>query len=208
MEQKELKKMGHDLPMEVINQAFLQADEYFYNECARLPLIERSKEEKSQVFYTHQHLVQKYCGLKPTRESVLHIIGCYQEQCTTQVIFEDAAETLRILREKSLKIGLISNSDGDISPLLTQTGLDQLLDVVITSAQFNVTKPNAGIFQIALNKLGISKDQALYVGDQIEIDMAGAENAGIDALLIDRQDYYKNTPYSRINDMRQVLDYI
>ena len=208
MEQKELTKMGHQLSIDAINQAFIKADEYFYNECARKPLIERTKEEKNEVYYTHQHLVQQHCGLTPTRQSVMRIIMCYQEQCTSQKVFDDAKETLQILRQKGLTTGLLSNSDDDISPLLQETGLDELLDIVITSAKYGVTKPDAAIFTMALREANLKPEEMLYIGDQIEIDMAGAQKAGVDALLIDRLDFYKETPYHRINDMRQVLDYL
>jgi HAD superfamily hydrolase (TIGR01549 family) len=208
MEQKELAKMGHHLPMDIVNKSFLKADEYFYGECAQKPLIERTREEKNQIFYNHQHLVQKYCGLTPTKQSVMHIMICHQEQCTTQGIFEDAKETLLTLRQRGIKTGLLSNSDGDISPVLKETGLDTLLDIIITSAKYGVTKPSAAIFEIALREADIDREEMLYIGDQIEIDMTGAQNAGIDFLLIYRHNFYEEAPCQRIRDMRQVFDYL
>jgi putative hydrolase of the HAD superfamily len=52
-------------------------------------------------------------------------------------------------------------------------------------------KNDAELFDAALNDLGVGKDDALMVGDSMETDIAGAENAGVTAVLIDRKETRK-----------------
>ncbi|MCL2475069.1 MAG: HAD family hydrolase [Chloroflexi bacterium] len=202
------KEKGYQISMDTINKAYAVADEYFYNECARLPLIERSPQEKLAVYYMHQVKVLEYCGVVADDTLVKYIMKRYSIDCKTMKVFDDAMETLNILHQKGLKTGLISNSDSDISCLLDELGLSQKLDYVITSAECGATKPKAAIFNIALQKASITAAEALYIGDQVDIDVAGAQNAGIDYLLIDRLDHHHHIKERRIQDMRQVWQYI
>jgi len=202
------KEKGYKIPMDTVNKAYMVADEYFYNECARLPLVERSPQEKFTVYYMHQIKVLEYCGVQADDVLVKYVMQRYIEDCKNMKVFDDAIDTLNVLRQKGIKTGLLSNSDSDITPLLNELDLSQKLDYVITSAECGATKPSAAIFNIALQKASVKAAEALYIGDQIDIDVAGAQNAGVDYLLIDRPDHHKHIKERRIQDMRQVLQYI
>ena len=60
------------------------------------------------------------------------------------------------------------------------------LDGVVTSAAVGARKPDPAMFEAALEIAGCSADEALHVGDTPAEDVAGAQAAGIRALLIDR----------------------
>jgi putative hydrolase of the HAD superfamily len=57
---------------------------------------------------------------------------------------------------------------------------------VVTSAGSGVRKPDPAIFAAALELAGCGADEAVHVGDTVAEDIAGAEAAGIRALLLDR----------------------
>lgn len=97
---------------------------------------------------------------------------------------DGALDTLRALRARSLRTGVISNFDHRLPALLDGLGLSPLLDVVIRPSDAGAAKPDARIFQAALDRLGIAASDALYVGDDDEEDVRGAEAAGLRAINV------------------------
>jgi putative hydrolase of the HAD superfamily len=101
--------------------------------------------------------------------------------------FPDAAPALAALRSKGCRLGVVSNWDVSLHEVLRSTGLAERVDVVLTSAQEGVAKPDPEIFVRALHRLGgVDPRAALHVGDELESDVRGALAAGLGAVLIDR----------------------
>ena len=79
---------------------------------------------------------------------------------------------------------MVSNSDGRVAEALEAAGLRAYFDVVVDSALVGVEKPDPAIFRAALDVLGVPPEEALYVGDLYEVDVLGANAAGIPAVLL------------------------
>ena len=94
-------------------------------------------------------------------------------------------EMLQRLSEQ-YNIGVISNTQDEqlVHELLKKSGAEPYLDVVVTSVEHGTPKPDASIFQRALDMLGCKASEALFVGDSYVHDYVGATNAGLKALLI------------------------
>jgi HAD superfamily hydrolase (TIGR01509 family) len=99
-------------------------------------------------------------------------------------VAERSAESLGRLRAAGLRLGVVSNSDGRVEQALQAAGLRDYFEVVIDSALVGLEKPDPRIFQAALAALGVSPQEALYVGDLYEVDVLGARAAGIEAVLL------------------------
>jgi putative hydrolase of the HAD superfamily len=100
--------------------------------------------------------------------------------------YPDTAPALGTLRAAGLRLAVVSNWDCSLSGVLSEVGLGAALDAVVVSAQAPAAKPNPGIFALALERLGRRPEEAIFVGDSPETDIAGARAAGIRAVLIDR----------------------
>lgn len=98
---------------------------------------------------------------------------------------ERTAETLEELRRRGLRLGVISNADGRVDALLESVGLRPYFDFVLDSTVVGIEKPDPRIFRMALERMGVEPEEALYVGDIYEIDVVGARGAGMRAVLID-----------------------
>ena len=98
----------------------------------------------------------------------------------------DARPALARLRERGLTLVCVSNWDYALPRVLDEAGLGGLLDGVVTSAAVGARKPDPAIFRAALAVADCEPAEALHVGDTPEEDIAGADAAGIPALLIDR----------------------
>lgn len=93
-------------------------------------------------------------------------------------------ESLSRLRDAGFRLGIVSNSDGRVEQALAQAGLREYFEVVIDSSLAGIEKPDPAIFVAALDALGVSPEEALYVGDLYEVDIVGARAAGIEAVLL------------------------
>jgi HAD superfamily hydrolase (TIGR01549 family) len=97
---------------------------------------------------------------------------------------EGAAEVLTTLRGRGYRIAVVSNADGRVRGLLESAGLSRLLEFVVDSAEVGVEKPDPRIFHAATERLGLEPYECAYVGDIYEIDVVGAERAGLSAILV------------------------
>lgn len=93
-------------------------------------------------------------------------------------------------RERGLRLGVVSNSEGKLLELFERVGLSGLFEVVVDSALVGVRKPDPAIFALALAPLKLDAAEAVYAGDIPDVDVAGARAAGLDAVLIDALDHY------------------
>jgi putative hydrolase of the HAD superfamily len=94
-----------------------------------------------------------------------------------------SAESLARLKAAGLRLGVVSNSDGRVEQALGAAGLRDYFDVVIDSALVGLEKPDPRIFRAALDALGVLPEEAIYVGDLYEVDVLGAQAAGLRAIL-------------------------
>lgn len=103
-------------------------------------------------------------------------------------LYEDALPALAGLRDRALKVGLVSNGTRDLDAFVRHHGLE--VDAAVSSRVHGKIKPDPSIFRAALARLGIEPNAAVMVGDQPEDDVEGARSIGMEALLLDRDDRF------------------
>jgi putative hydrolase of the HAD superfamily len=89
---------------------------------------------------------------------------------------------LESLRERGLKLGLVSNAFDPgwlLHRDLEQMGLSQRLDFSVFSSEVGTRKPHPAIFERALDVLGVEPGNALFVGDRLYEDIRGAGELGM-----------------------------
>lgn len=96
----------------------------------------------------------------------------------------DAVETLRRLKEMGLKIGLISDCSPEVPLVWRETELAPLVDVALFSPDCGCKKPDARIYEMASEGLGVEAGECIYVGDGGSCELSGATAAGMRAVLI------------------------
>jgi putative hydrolase of the HAD superfamily len=89
-----------------------------------------------------------------------------------------AADALVRLRNAGLALACISNWDVSLGPQLERSGLRGLFAEVVSSAEAGAAKPDPAVFAIALERLGVTADRALHIGDG-DTDREGAAAAGL-----------------------------
>jgi HAD superfamily hydrolase (TIGR01509 family) len=98
--------------------------------------------------------------------------------------YPDTAEVLTGLKRHGLRTAVVSNIAFDLRPALATLGVLDAVDAVVLSYEVGAVKPNPGIFQTALDRLGVGAENALMVGDSEEAD-GGARAVGCAFALVD-----------------------
>ena len=109
--------------------------------------------------------------------------------------FPEARDVLRSVRAlltatpraSSRPLGVITNGPAEVQRAKIELlGVGDLVDFAIISGEFGVAKPDPAIFREALIHAQVAPGEAIFVGDSIEFDMAGARAAGIPAVWLNR----------------------
>ncbi len=120
--------------------------------------------------------------VRPLVDSIIRVWheGMYLDEETVPVI--------QRLRE-SYKVGLVTNWEHTprIYELLRELGAEELFDCVVVSDGVGYAKPDPRVFKPAFNITGVKASESLYVGD-MDVDIEGAINAGMQPVLIKRVD--------------------
>ncbi len=95
--------------------------------------------------------------------------------------YDDVLPGLLRLKGRTL-IGSISNGNADLQAI----GLSHHFKVSVAAHQLGCAKPDAAIFHAACTQLGVAPEDAVYVGDDVLLDVRGAQQAGLRAVWLNR----------------------
>lgn len=125
---------------------------------------------------------------RPNDSLAFHLNQVYLKHRFEDIkLFNDVLPALKALRAK-YTIGLLSN--GNSYP--ERCGLEGIFQFIVFSQDHGVEKPNPRLFQIAVEKAGCSKQKLLHVGDSLQDDVVGANNAGIKCVWLNRKQVEKD----------------
>jgi putative hydrolase of the HAD superfamily len=127
-------------------------------------------------------------GLSPVPPSRTLFGDLYNAFCEPAAwhIFDDVIPCLARLRQKGLSLGVISNWDERLVPLLKKIGLADFFSATAVSIEVGEPKPGRRIFDFAQRELGCGAAHILHVGDTQREDADGARAAGFEAVLLKR----------------------
>ena len=122
-------------------------------------------------------------------------------------LFYDTIPLMKVLRAKDIEAVILTNgpSDGQRAKFKT-LGLSRYIQRIYISEEIGFSKPNRRAFEFVLRDLDAAVPDVLMVGDSIENDIDGAEQAGIKAVLIDRGDIHSGNTGIRIGTLSEVIE--
>jgi HAD superfamily hydrolase (TIGR01509 family) len=121
-------------------------------------------------------------------------------------VYPEVYSVLKLLKPGH-KLGLISNAFPSLEELLDLLDLSGYFDSLVISALAGVSKPDARIFQIALEDLGVEAKDSLFV-DDMEENVLAAEELGFTSFLIDRKGEYTDTNCWQIESLGEILIHV
>ncbi|MET3504167.1 HAD family hydrolase [Halalkalibacter oceani] len=116
-----------------------------------------------------------------------------QERRKHPYVYEESFQVLDKLK-KDYRLLLLTNGSPDLqqTKLAITPELVPYFDHIVISGAFGKGKPDPSIFTHALEKMGIEKDEAMMVGDNLMTDILGASRAGMKSVWINRHDKPKS----------------
>ena len=122
------------------------------------------------------------------------------------ILFPETLEILNELKDRGLKLGVISNFDDRIYSVMDSLNIRPFFDAITISSETGYCKPQPEIFDVAMKALEEPASKILLVGDSLEDDVLGGIRAGMSAILLDRQGRYSSTDgIQRISSLNEVL---
>lgn len=118
-------------------------------------------------------------------------------------LFADVKAVLDAL-QGHVRLAVISNAFPSLSQALDILELTPYFDEVVNSSLVDAWKPSRRIYEIAVERLGVDPRKAVFV-DDVEENVAAAEDLGFTGRLIDRFEQLGATPYERITDLYPVV---
>lgn len=127
--------------------------------------------------------------------------------------FDAQLDVIRRLKSLGVKNAIVTNITPELLELqkkkVTALGIAGHFDLIVYSAELGIHKPDRRIFDYAAGQLGVANDACVFVGDDPNSDVAGALNAGMEAVWLDNWRTYdgsfSNDP--RVHRVHSVLEY-
>jgi len=140
-----------------------------------------------------------FAGIEsPSDDTLAALAASYAQIPFRRVLQDEAIALLDELRRRGFKLGIVSDWEDTLEDLLRELGVMERVDALAVSAIVGVTKPDPRIFQAALDQAGASAEESLHIGDYLELDIAGAHAAGMQALLFDWRKRALNSGVPRV----------
>ena len=119
-----------------------------------------------------------------------------------------ALETISELRARGLRIGLITVCSDDVVSLWPETPFHGLFDTEVFSCSVGLRKPDPRIYLLACEQLGVEPEEAMFVGDGANDELAGAERVGMTAVLLERDGEEQEWEGRRVSSLPELLSLI
>ncbi len=136
-------------------------------------------------------MVFKRLGLESSMlppEALEMLLATHMRELSKAVVCPPHHAAVLAALRNGRRLGVVSNFDYTPTArlILDREGLSGLFETVIVSDEIGWRKPKAVIFETALRRLGVGAEEALFVGDRADIDVAGAQAVGMATAWINR----------------------
>jgi HAD superfamily hydrolase (TIGR01509 family) len=157
------------------------------------------------------NLVLEHCGVARSSATIAaleELQRYHAERNLWETVPDGVPEALDRLRSMGLKLVVVSNANGKLKALFARLDLARRFDVMLDSAEEGVEKPDPRIFELALERSGARREDTLHVGDLYHVDVEGARGVGIEAVLLDTADLYRDFDCRRIRSLGELPELV
>lgn len=165
--------------------------------------------KKDELIYKRFYYTLKEKGIND-KELATDMGEAYLEVSACQTkLFPNTLETLNILKSKGYICHIITNGFTNIqTKKIKNCSLDNIIETITCSEEAGCSKPQKGIFELALSKGMANISDSIMVGDDYKTDIQGAINMNMQAIHLDNSpewDKNEHPTISSITDLRNIL---
>ena len=151
--------------------------------------------QHNRIIYCQKTL--EYLGRKPTSYALEMYEVYWGTMLDKMELNKGVLEIFQKLKELEVKIAICTDLTAHIQHRkIRKLGLQDYIDVLVTSEEAGCEKPNSNIFKLCLEKMNMNPDEVLYVGDSFSKDIVGANSVGIKPIWFnpsgEKQELFKN----------------
>ena len=205
-----LRDAGYTRDLDAIESLMPLVDQYYEDRYRDDDAFWTSEEETSGVWVGMYSLLCRRLGIEDRAEELAMAVYDAFGSAERWRAWDDVRPAFERLRDRGVPVGVISNWDRRLPGLLDGLGFADVVQVVISSAEVGLRKPDPRIFELACARLGVDAARSMHVGDHVYADVLGARAAGLAPVLIDRPGLtptQTGVPMIRtLDDLDRVLD--
>lgn len=195
-----LEANGLNVDTPAVNRAMVSADRRFDEEFALL-----DGKDEAWFWKRYDAYIASQLGFQGDIERLENDLSATFDKVVPEVkswvAYADVHPTLECLRRRDFRLGVVSNATDLARKVLNNLGLSKYFDFMVLSDEVGSRKPSPEIFRIALDAADTPPNRALFVGDKYTVDIIGATRAGINAVLVDREDVYPDAGCLRVRGL-------
>jgi HAD superfamily hydrolase (TIGR01549 family) len=153
-------------------------------------------------------LVLDYAGVEQSigKEKALAELRTYHEEHNLcEHVPDDVIPALERLTSLGLRLVVASNANGVLQRMFERVGLARYFHTICDSWVEGAEKPDPQFFDIVLRRSGARPETTLHVGDLYHVDVLGARNSGLRAILIDPHELYAAYDVDRVKTLAELV---
>ncbi len=171
------------------------------------PAVQSTSDRQRAYAYFDRILLRVGIAISAATDAAVREIAAFNDdEGAWDVVTPGAVDALRRLRASSLRIVVVSNSNGKVRQILRRVGLEPSVDLVIDSHEEGVEKPDARLFEVALERSAADRATTIHCGDIYHVDVVGARAAGLPAVLLDAAGIYTDVDCPRVASLPEFVD--
>ncbi|MYB76097.1 MAG: HAD-IA family hydrolase [Chloroflexi bacterium] len=173
------------VPLHALHAALLESRDWFWSD------EERARRGRLDLLLARRYiLLRAFARFDLPDSPLVHRMAARYNHIREEAVrpLPGAIETLQRLNTTEIRLGLITNgsSEGQRAKI-ERFSLAPYFDHIQIEGEFGIGKPDARVFQHALDALGVEPADAWMVGDNLDADIRGAQQVGIYAVWVDAQ---------------------
>jgi putative hydrolase of the HAD superfamily len=181
------------------------------------PLAKKQIDERQTITTTtdagrgwlYFNLIFDHAGVPPSPEvdAALEELHAYHQTSNLwELVPASVGPALASLRERGLKLTVVSNANGKLDVLFARLALAGCVDCLLDSHVEGVEKPDPRFFEIALERSGARRETTIHVGDLYQVDVVGARAAGLRGVLLDEAGLYPDVDCPRVRSLTELVE--
>ncbi|MEV4350709.1 HAD family hydrolase [Actinoplanes sp. NPDC049596] len=175
---------------------------------ARVSERHYARYQRREISFAEQRRerVREFLGRALSEREADDLFAGYLEQYEAGwVVFDDAVPALRRARAAGLTVAVLTNGEESQQVRkVDRVGLAEEIDMLVASSTLPAGKPDPRAFRHTVERLKVDVGRALMIGDSFEKDVAGAQAAGLPAILLDREDAHVGIEVPRIRSLHEL----